>query len=74
MLRLNWGGGKRPALGGPSGMGGMAPSGAAPAISETSLFVGDLPFDVNDAMLFAVFSVGFPSCTSAKVRAGPALP
>jgi hypothetical protein len=65
-LRLNWGGGKRPPI--PS-------AGAAPMMSampqsgpETSLFVGDLPFDANDSTLLAVFGARYPTVVSAKVR------
>jgi RNA recognition motif-containing protein len=45
-------------------MSAMPPSGG-----ETSLFVGDLPFDANDSTLLAVFGARYPTVVSAKVRA-----
>lgn len=69
-LRLNWGGGKRG--GGPSAplpvMPPMAPPTMMPSQSEFALFVGDLPFDVNDTVLMAVFFARYPTCSSCKVR------
>jgi len=52
-FKLNWGAGS-----------GRKPFGSA---NEFSLFVGDLPTDVNDAALFQAFSSQYPACTSAKV-------
>ena len=69
-LRLNWGGGAGKRLG-PTGAAGPAGGGGGGgATADITAFVGDLPFDANDAALLAVFQPSFASSiTSAKVRA-----
>ncbi|ORY99713.1 hypothetical protein BCR42DRAFT_430043 [Absidia repens] len=40
-------------------------------IPEYSIFVGDIPPDCSDTILFSVFQTRYPSCKSAKIMTDP---
>ena len=66
-LRMNWSAGGGPGMPGSRSMGGTASGVGGGGEGEFSMFVGDLAYDVTDAVLLQLFQSRYNSVRSARI-------